>query len=69
MTKCAPLVPSNSSCIALVWSLALSFVIWAQPASLNAPPKPSQVCRALLSLTVTFALPLVTVAIVAVVFQ
>ena len=69
MTKCAPLVASNSSCIALVWSAALSFMIWAQPTSLNAPPKPSQVCRALPSLTVTFAVPVVTVAIVPVVFQ
>jgi hypothetical protein len=44
-------------------------MICCQPISLNAPPKPSQVCRALESLTVTFALPLAAVAIVALVFQ
>src|SRR5436190_3255970 len=65
--KCAPLVP-NSICSALSRSAWLSIIRTFQPASLNAPPKPSQARSAEPSLTVTVAAA-VLVARVPLVFQ
>ena len=68
MVKCAPLVP-NRSCKALLWSAELSVWMKLHPASLKAPPKPSQLCIAVPSLTVTSAVPVVTTLTCPVVFQ